>query len=181
MNPNNEAMQLLVNAFVLILCRKVPAEVPVKKLDQLYEKVKLITKPDEEKEEKETKAVIRLTINKQKPKEPEEGEPPVQKASAMVEIDQEGKGIAMNGRSETLPYVVEVINTYPARLVREDFLDHIVKQLPAYFKEHDTASKDIMKQAEKNCADSEHKYIEAKCGEFIAPLFDYHVDVHQYE
>jgi hypothetical protein len=59
-------MKLLVDAFILIMCRKVPPEMNIKKLDQLYDKVKLQALPDEEESKavKETKAVIRLTIAK---------------------------------------------------------------------------------------------------------------------
>ena len=121
-NPNQKAMQLLIQAFVLILCRKVPPEVAVKKIETLYEKVKLLVKPKlgEGEQEKETKAVIRLTVLKKKRPEPEEGEER-QPGPSMVEVDQEGKGIMYNGRIEGLPYNVEIINSYPARLIREDF------------------------------------------------------------
>lgn len=49
----------------------------------------------------------------------------------MIEIDQEGKALAISGRNPT-KMNVEIINTYPARLVREDFLENIMKQLPEF-------------------------------------------------
>lgn len=157
---------MLIHAFVLILCRKIPPEVAVKKVDTLYDKVKLLVKPKlpEGETEKETKAVIRLTIIKRKRPEPEEGEEPLPGPS-VVEVDQEGKAIAINGRLDSVPYNVEIINTYAARLVRQDFMEAIVKQLPEYFKENEEKQKEILNCAQLHCNESEKAYIEAVCGE----------------
>jgi len=46
-NKNKQAMELLLSALVLILCKKVPSECDVKRIDKLHEKVKLIRAPAE--------------------------------------------------------------------------------------------------------------------------------------
>lgn len=70
------------------MCRKVPAEIPIKKIDTLYDKIKLLAIPESEmgQEPTPTKAVIRLTVGKQKRPAPEEGQEPV-KGPKMIEID----------------------------------------------------------------------------------------------
>merc|ERR1711871_1125848 len=170
-------MQLLVNAFVLLLCRRVPNELVGKKFDGVFEKVKLLSiprepEPEQEeveaveepqkqqdppqqdnqpkpeaaaapegeavpaetiqkedeaakqadgKKEKSLGAVIRFTVPRRKRPEPEEGEEP-EPGPMFVEVDQEGKGLAVDGRAEALPHYIEVINTYAGRMVREDFV-----------------------------------------------------------
>jgi hypothetical protein len=99
----------------------------------------------------------------------------------MIEIDQDGKAIALNGRSEHLPYVVEIINTYPARLVREDFVDAILSKLPDFAKNNEKYATELLAHAEDLSAQSEKAYCEAVCGENSQPMFDYQIDVHQYE
>jgi hypothetical protein len=41
-NSNQKAMDLILNAVTLIMCKKVPTEIGVLKIDQLHTKVKLI-------------------------------------------------------------------------------------------------------------------------------------------
>jgi len=41
-NLNSKAMELLLGAFVLILCKRVPAELNLKRIEKLHEKVRFI-------------------------------------------------------------------------------------------------------------------------------------------
>lgn len=51
-NKNDKAMDLLLESLVLILCKKVPPECDVKKIERLHEKVKLLNLPAAAKEPK---------------------------------------------------------------------------------------------------------------------------------
>jgi hypothetical protein len=53
----------------------------------------------------------------------------------------------MNGRINSLPYSIPVINQYAARSVREDVLNFMAKALPEFFKE-DKHMEKILKKAE---------------------------------
>jgi len=60
-NKNEKAMELLLNVFVLILCKKIPPEIGVNKIDTLHNKVKLLSPTVYMKEQpKPEAAVLRL-------------------------------------------------------------------------------------------------------------------------
>ena len=44
-NKNTKAMELLLQVFVMVLCKKVPTECDIKKIEKLHEKVKLLKPP----------------------------------------------------------------------------------------------------------------------------------------
>ena len=54
-------MDLILNAIALIMCKKIPTEVGVMKIDQLHTKVKLIA-PVNQPQAKPQAAVLRLTV-----------------------------------------------------------------------------------------------------------------------
>ncbi len=55
---------LLLTAFMLIMCKKVPPESDVKKIEKLHERVKLLAPPNPMPEPKPNAAVVRLAIPK---------------------------------------------------------------------------------------------------------------------
>jgi len=62
-------MELLLSAFLLVLCKKVPVECEVKKIDKLHEKVKILNPPSSVSNAKPDSAVVRLIIAKEAGKE----------------------------------------------------------------------------------------------------------------
>lgn len=117
-NNNKKAMELILSALALIICKKIPAELAISKIDNLHNKVRLLPPPQGE--QKPQGAVVRLT-KVTRPGTPNENEA----AKEEVELDQNHKAVAMNGRSDKLPYTVPVINQYAASEVRADFLRHM--------------------------------------------------------
>lgn len=135
-NRNAPAMELLLRAFCLVMCKKLPAEFhPPTNLH-----VRIHLSPQKACE-KPLGAIVRLTIpTKKNPKfqdQPEEAaasDAASQKSvPEFVEIDQEGKSLAVNGLTATLPSRVCVINQHAARQAREEFLEAISKSMPDYF------------------------------------------------
>jgi len=59
-NRNEKAMDLMLSAICLIMCKKVPSELNINKVDQLHLRVKMLPRPAEI-EEKQIAGVIRLT------------------------------------------------------------------------------------------------------------------------
>lgn len=111
-------MELLLNALVLILCKKVPVECDVKKIEKLTERVKLVKAPvDAFTKAKAFSAVVRLTT-------PVIGEDLV---------DQQDRAVAVNSRNSTLPYTVIVLNQSASSCAREDFVLAMAKPLPNLF------------------------------------------------
>ncbi len=103
-NTNLKAMDLLLGAFVLVLCKKVPSEIGVTKIESLSNKVKLLA-PPQQKQQKKDAAILRLTpLMRPSTSNSDEG------ANNMTEVDQEGKALATNGRTLSLPYTVPIIN-----------------------------------------------------------------------
>lgn len=89
-------MELLLGAFVLVLCKRVPAELNIKRIEKLHEKVRLIKAPlGAFTNERPKAAVLRLTIPMD-----ENGQ----------QVDQDNKAIAVNGLAKKLPYSVIVLN-----------------------------------------------------------------------
>ena len=82
----------------------------------------------------------------------------------------------MNGRAEALPHYIEVINTYAGRCVREDFIEAILRQFPDFVKENPDYGDELLKATRDLSAKQEKKYVDAVCGEFSSPLFDYQID-----
>ena len=124
-NENKKAMCLLLNSLILILCKKVPAQINVMRIDKLHEKVKLL-KPETDKNTKPEGAVLRLMIAHD-----DKG----------AEIDQDNKAVAVNGRNSKLPYTVTVLNQYASKCFREDFLFAMAKPLPEVFKDEALSQK----------------------------------------
>ena len=60
-NENRKAMGLLLNSLILILCKKVPAQCNVMRIDKLHEKVRLL-KSQTDKNTKPEGAVLKLMI-----------------------------------------------------------------------------------------------------------------------
>lgn len=54
-------MELILGALALIMCKKVPAEIGVNKIEQLHNKVKLLCPPSGAGQKPEA-AIVRLTI-----------------------------------------------------------------------------------------------------------------------
>lgn len=54
-------MHLLLSAFVLIMCKKIPAELGLKKIDILHEKIKIL-RPPQDASPKAAGAVVRITV-----------------------------------------------------------------------------------------------------------------------
>ena len=58
-NNNKKAMELILSALAMIICKKVPAELAIPKIDNLHNKVRLLPPPQGE--QKPLGAVVRLT------------------------------------------------------------------------------------------------------------------------
>lgn len=59
-NSNEKAMDILMQSLCLIMCKKVPSDLGINKVDQLQLRIKLLPRP-EGVEDKTTSAVVRLT------------------------------------------------------------------------------------------------------------------------
>lgn len=59
-NSNDKAMDILMQCLCLIMCKKVPSDLGINKVDQLHLRIKILPRP-ENAEEKSTSAVLRLT------------------------------------------------------------------------------------------------------------------------
>lgn len=51
------------------------------------------------------------------------------------EVEQDNKAVALNGRIAAIPYTVTVINSYAARVVREELVSIMTVKMPEFFKE----------------------------------------------
>lgn len=129
-NSNQKAVELLLGVLALAICKKVPSECELRKIDKLHEKVKLMAPPvNEEGKEPEVKpdaCVVRLTAPRD-----DEGN----------DLDQDNKSVAMNGRSSSLPYFVIVLNQTASAVLREDFVNAMVKLMPSFFTEENQNAK----------------------------------------
>lgn len=167
-NKNEKAMDLLLSIFVLVLCKKIPAECGIPKIENLHNKVKLLCPHFFLKEQPKTDAaVIRVTHHSKATLK----EPPLSPNSNQT-ADADAVAYAMNGRISALPYTVVIINQNAARCVREDFVNAMVKSIPDYFKEDTKNGKKILVRAEHLYAEQEEAYIAAKCSTYELPYFD---------
>jgi hypothetical protein len=150
-NTNHKAMDLLLNALVLIVCKRVPVDAGVTKIETLHNKVRILPPGVET---KTMSAVVRLV-------------PAMKNVSSMsvsnenakqIEIDQEGRSVAMNGRHKDLQYSVAVINCYAASAVREDIVHCMAKTLPDFFRDESHQSK-ILNNAAYFCSKQEDEFI----------------------
>jgi len=92
-NPNQKVMDLLLSSLALIMCKKVPAELELKKVEKLFERVKLLVTP--EFEARSDACVVRLQLPRD-----DNGD----------EFEQDNKAVAVNSRPNTLPYTTVVLN-----------------------------------------------------------------------
>ena len=86
----------------------------------------------------------------------------------------------MNGRINSLPYSIPLINQYAARSVREDILNFMAKALPEFFKE-DKHMEKILKKAEQLYSMREEIYTSNRCSDYDLPLFDIPIDSNKYD
>lgn len=181
-NSNEKAMDLLLGALCLILCKKVPTEIGVPKIDQLHTRVKLLvpiapsTKPQG--------AVVRLAPATRVLTTAEIEEQAQENDSLynhFDEVEQDNKAVALNGRIAAIPYTVTVINSYAARVVREELVSVMTVRMPEFFKEENKQGKRILDRAEKNAKLREDQYIKSVCNEYELPLFEVPSDVYTYE
>lgn len=176
-------MNLILGALCLIVCKKVPTDIGVNKIDQLHNKVKIVA-PVPQPQTRPHGAVLRLkpatrtlTAIEQEEIAAEED----QYYKHYDEIDQDNKSIAMNGRSKELNFTVTVINQYAGRMVREEVVAAMAKAMPEFFKDEHGQGRRILDKAEKLSIEREEKYIESVCSEYDLPLFDLPTDVNTFE
>jgi len=183
-NSNDKAMDLLLQSLCLIMCKKVPSDLGINKVDQLHLRIKLLPRP-ENAEERPTSAVVRLTPTVRPTSTRSNVASPEDTIDSRFvdEIDQEGRAVAMNGRQAQLPYQVPIINQLAARHVRDDFANAMSKHLPEFFKTDDGPKelKKILAHADRKSLEREEAFIADNCSEFEVPLFDIPTDVHSYE
>jgi len=184
-NRHELAMENLLRAFCLIMFKKLPAEVHFP--GNLHTKIHLVPPKTSE---KEVGAIVRLTIpQKKNPKlkdvQDEAGSDKESQKTVpeFIEIDQEGKALAVNGLTASLPSRIVVINQGAARQAREEFIDHIQKVCPEYFQSESgqKAKKEVLVMAEKLSQDREEQYIVKHSNEYEQPHFDIPVDAHSYD
>ena len=104
-----------------MLCKQVPKELEVRRIEKLHEKVKFYPRPEaaSKYESKPEKAVVRLQLPKDK-----DGE----------EIEQDNKAVAVNSIVNALPYRIVMLNQQAARVVREELIAAMAKSAPMGFK-----------------------------------------------
>jgi hypothetical protein len=181
-NKNDRAMELILGALALIMSKKIPAELGLNKTDQMHLKIKVL--PSYTGDDRQTSAVLRLTptvrpISSRSGLNPDDT---INSAADMLEVDQEGKAVAMNGRHTNLPYKVPIINQIAAKNVREDFISHIMKHVPDFFKDEGAINgKKILNLADKKNAEREEAYIAEHCNQFELPLFDVPTNSHAFD
>lgn len=179
-NKNDKAMQLLLNAFALVVCKKVPSEIGVKQIDSLHNKVKILAPQVTSEKVKPLGAVLRLT-------------PAFRSATALsedylerqqrtVEIDQESKAVAVNCRPNSLPFTVQVLNQYACRMHREDFVNAMSKVVPDFFKDEvQVPAIKILTNADKLNTEHEEHFISSKCSVYELPCFEIPINAHTYD
>jgi len=96
-------MELLLSALALIMCKKVPTDLGIAKIDNLHNKIKLLQPPIVA--QKPQGAVVRLT-KALRPNSASKSDEDHQ----LIGIDQDHRAVAMNSRPEKLAYIVPVIN-----------------------------------------------------------------------
>lgn len=165
-NTNAKAMDLLLSIFVLILCKKIPTDLGIIKLDGLHTKVKLLcpTHFNKEASQKPETAVIRL-ISVALPK-------PTSPTSNNTSSDNDNTAWAMNGRVSSLPYTVSIINQKAAKVCREDFMNWMAKQCPDFFKDESKPTQQILSRAQEMSFATEEQYLGNKCSTYDLPYFD---------
>lgn len=182
-NRNEQAMDLLLNALCLIMCKKVPAEIGVNKVESLALKIKLLPRTDKMNDSRPTQAVLRLmpVIRPGSVRETDKEANETQDSRFADEIDQEGKAVAMNGRLKN--YIVPVINHIAARHVRDDFCKFMAKQIPEFFKTDDGPKelKKILAHADRRNTETEDKFVADHCTEYEVPCFEMPTNARDYE
>ena len=132
--------------------------------------------------DKPEKAVVRLTFAMEKNKQKMDASQENFEYKEFVEIDQDDKSVAMNGRLAALPYTVTIINQSASRCAREDFLDGVKKLVPEFFAgENMNNYRSVMTLSEQFCSDREYEYISSKCSEYELPHFEVPCNVHMYD
>jgi hypothetical protein len=144
-NKNSHAMELLLRAFCMIICKKLPAEVVHP--PTLHTRVRLVAPKACEKTQT---AVIRLTIAKKKnDTHVRESADQNEIRQELIEIDQEEKCLAVNGNQIALDYAVTVINQSASRQTREDFIEAIKKVVPeSFLADHGKTQKGVLALSE---------------------------------
>ena len=152
-NSNEKAMDLLLNVFALILCKKVPSEIGVGKIENLHNKVKLISPIAAMKEPLKTDAAVVRLMH-----QPRSKEPPLSPTSVNT-TDNDSVVLAMNGRTPNLPYTVLVINQNASRVWREDFMVAMSKVIPEFFKEDSKHGRNIIVRSDHLCQEREESFL----------------------
>jgi len=93
-NKNEKAMDMLLSAFCLMMCKKVPTELELRKIEKLHERVRLLPNPCNA-TSKQVGCVVRLQVPTD-----DLGE----------DVEQDNKAVACNSQAKTLPYSVVVLN-----------------------------------------------------------------------
>lgn len=151
-NRHEMAMELILRAFCMVMSKKCPPEISVP--GNLHTKIHLVPPKTSE---KEVGAIVRLTIpQKKNPKLKDAHEEGSENESQKtipeyIEVDQEGKALAVNGCAPNLDSRIIVINQAAGRQARKEFLDHVAKHVPEYFQSETGAKgkNDVLQLAEK--------------------------------
>ena len=96
-NSNEKAMELILGALTLVLCKKVPDNV-ASEIQDLHKKVRLIAPP--------------TGLRK-----------PIAAVVIIEQSEKNEKAVAFNSRVSTLPYSVAIFNKQAASNVRADIVD----------------------------------------------------------
>ena len=123
-------MDLVLGALAMILCKKIPADCDLKKVDKLHEKVRLLSRP-EKAEDKPATCVVLLNFAQDK---------------NGCEVDNGDKAIAVNNKASK-DHSVVVLNSHAARAARREIVAHMTKQVPTGFKNNE--DKSILRAAER--------------------------------
>lgn len=160
-NKNEVAMDLVLGALTIILCKKVPTECDLKKIEKLHEKTRLLSRP-EKAEDKPLTCVVMLSFAHDK-----QGK----------EVNNGDKALAVNNRASK-DHTVAVLNCHAARAARKEILNQMTKQVPGAFKNSEDQA--ILKAAERLSNQHDRAFIDRTCSEFEVPFFDIPTDANLY-
>jgi len=165
-NKNAKVTDLLLGCLCLILCKKVPTECAVNKIDSLHNKVRLLSPSFFMKEQaRQDSALLRITCQPRQP-------PTTPNSQTSLDKDDSTQAWALNGRTLQLPYNVPVINQQAARNFREDLVTAMVKAVPDFFKEDPVHQRALLALTEETCLEMEDSMLQQRCSEYEFPLFD---------
>lgn len=102
-------------------------------------------------------------------------------AERWVEMDQEDKALAITGRPNGLTFSAFIIQEFPQRVQRHDFVEQIVRQCFDFFDGHPERQREIVAAADKAARIDEERFLANTCSEYEMPKFEMAIHAPDYE